>query len=136
MRGIDRFLPFLCLFQNNPDTTRGTNTTEEMETICSFQYQSREIFKNLNNLRKTGQLCDTVLKTSDGETFTVHRNILAAASDYFNAMFCGGFKEAQSDDKTPIVLQETVADPGFSKWGGAVLSQMGGRTSCFQVKSA
>ena len=27
-----------------------------------------------------------------------------------------------------------VADPGFSKWGGAVLSQMGGRTSCFQVK--
>ena len=30
----------------------------------------------------------------------------------------------------------TVADPGFSKWGGAVLSQMGGRTSCFQVKSA
>ena len=30
----------------------------------------------------------------------------------------------------------TVADPGFSKWGGAVLSQMGGCTSCFQVKSA
>ena len=29
-----------------------------------------------------------------------------------------------------------VADPGFSKWGGAVLSQMGGCTSCFQVKSA
>ena len=29
-----------------------------------------------------------------------------------------------------------VADPGFSKWGGTVLSQMGGRTSCFQVKSA
>ena len=31
---------------------------------------------------------------------------------------------------------EAVADPGFSKWGGTVLSQMGGRTSCFQVKSA
>ena len=30
----------------------------------------------------------------------------------------------------------SVADPGFSKWGGAVLSQMGGSTSCFQVKSA
>ena len=30
----------------------------------------------------------------------------------------------------------SVADPGFSKWGGTVLSQMGGRTSCFQVKSA
>ena len=35
-----------------------------------------------------------------------------------------------------IIDQFTVADPGFSKWGGAVLSQMGGRTSCFQVKSA
>ena len=34
------------------------------------------------------------------------------------------------------VGKNTVADPGFSKWGGAVLSQMGGRTSCFQVKSA
>ena len=107
MESIDFF--FFCVFQNNLDTIRGTKTSEEMETICSFQYQSREIFKNLNNLRKTGQLCDTVLKTSDGETFTVHRNILAAASDYFNAMFCGGFKEAQSDDKTPIVLQEISA---------------------------
>ena len=34
------------------------------------------------------------------------------------------------------VCAEPVADPGFSKWGGTVLSQMGGRTSCFQVKSA
>ena len=33
-------------------------------------------------------------------------------------------------------MELPVADPGFSKWGGAVLSQMGGRTSCFQVKSA
>ena len=36
----------------------------------------------------------------------------------------------------PIDNDVAVADPGFSKWGGAVLSQMGGRTSCFQVKSA
>ena len=36
--------------------------------------------------------------------------------------------------KEPV--QEAVADPGFSKWGGTVLSQMGGHTSCFQVKSA
>ena len=36
----------------------------------------------------------------------------------------------------PFPNERTVADPGFSKWGGAVLSQMGGRTSCFQVKSA
>ena len=34
------------------------------------------------------------------------------------------------------IVSISVADPGFSKWGGAVLSQMGGRTSCFQVKSA
>ena len=35
-----------------------------------------------------------------------------------------------------LMTLQAVADPGFSKWGGAVLSQMGGRTSCFQVKSA
>ena len=39
-------------------------------------------------------------------------------------------------ENTKIEQADTVADPGFSKWGGAVLSQMGGRTSCFQVKSA
>ena len=36
----------------------------------------------------------------------------------------------------PFYDTDAVADPGFSKWGGAVLSQMGGCTSCFQVKSA
>ena len=33
------------------------------------------------------------------------------------------------------ILQEmdrTVADPGFSKWGGAVLSQMGGAHPVFR----
>ena len=35
-----------------------------------------------------------------------------------------------------ISQNKAVADPGFSKWGDALLSQMGGRTSCFQVKSA
>ena len=35
-----------------------------------------------------------------------------------------------------FLIMFSVADPGFSKWGRAVLSQMGGRTSCFQVKSA
>ena len=36
----------------------------------------------------------------------------------------------------PRQVHTPVADPGFSKWGGTVLSQMGGHTSCFQVKSA
>ena len=40
------------------------------------------------------------------------------------------------DDRPVEDHMYAVADPGFSKWGGAVLSQMGGRTSCFQVKSA
>ena len=45
--------------------------------------------------------------------------------------------QAVNEDFCMIKLPSfPVADPGFSKWGGAVLSQMGGRTSCFQVKSA
>ena len=35
-----------------------------------------------------------------------------------------------------ISYVDSVADPGFSKWGGAVFVANGGRTSCFQVKSA
>ena len=56
-------------------------------------------------------------------------------------LVCGIFKyialvSTRVRQKRKHEQPHSVADPGFSKWGGAVLSQMGGRTSCFQVKSA
>ena len=35
-----------------------------------------------------------------------------------------------------VTLMSSVADPGFSKWGGRCFVTNGGHTSCFQVKSA
>ncbi len=44
------------------------------------------IFENINKLRKSGHLCDVVLKCQDRQ-FHAHRVILSACSDYFCAMF-------------------------------------------------
>ena len=79
-----------------------------MEEIYSFPTQGRAILKGLDEFRIRGQLCDGIFKTSDGKVFPVHRAILAAASEYFSAMFCGGFKEAKNNN-TPIVLQNITA---------------------------
>ncbi|XP_054271879.1 kelch-like protein 10 isoform X2 [Macrosteles quadrilineatus] len=42
---------------------------------------------NYNEMRLNGQLCDGVIKTSDGGRFLVHRVVLGAFSPYFRAYF-------------------------------------------------
>ena len=75
-----------------------------MDETYTYDDQVKDIVKGLSELRKENALCDAVLETSDGETFPVHRNVLSAASTYFKAMFCGGFKESECNTKMPIVL--------------------------------
>ena len=48
-------------------------------------------------------LCDVQLE-AEGKIFSAHRAILSAVSEYFRAMFSGGFKESAQVDK-PIGLQ-------------------------------
>ncbi len=43
----------------------------------------------MNAFRKRGQLCDVVVKVG-GREFPAHRVVLAASSDYFDAMFSSG----------------------------------------------
>ncbi|VDO92523.1 unnamed protein product [Schistosoma mattheei] len=43
----------------------------------------------MNAFRKEGQLCDVVIK-AEGREFLAHRVVLAASSDYFDAMFSSG----------------------------------------------
>lgn len=62
-------------------------TTRVAETYGS------EVIKSLSNLRETGDLCDFTLH-SDGRSFRVHKVLLAATSDYFRAMLCGGMRES------------------------------------------
>ncbi|CAH8450976.1 unnamed protein product [Schistosoma turkestanicum] len=56
-------------------------------------YYSVTAFKKMNAFRKEGQLCDVVIK-AEGKEFLAHRVVLAASSDYFDAMFSSGMAES------------------------------------------
>ena len=67
-----------------------------------------ELSQALNNLRKQSQLCDITINIS-GRSFQAHKNVLAACSSYFMAMFTSGFKESSqseiSIDEDPEVFE-------------------------------
>ncbi|XP_077977144.1 kelch-like protein 12 [Glandiceps talaboti] len=67
---------------------------------------AKEILTTMNNLRKSGTLCDVILSV-EGIDFPVHRIVLAACSDYFCAMFTNEMSEKQ---KSSIELQGLNAD--------------------------
>ncbi|XP_067386344.1 kelch-like protein 38 [Emydura macquarii macquarii] len=54
---------------------------------------SSELLRQLNVLRQNVMLTDVTLCTSEFE-IPCHRNVLAASSPYFKAMFCNNFKES------------------------------------------
>ncbi|XP_005100559.1 kelch-like protein 12 [Aplysia californica] len=66
---------------------------------------SKEILSTMNSLRKANKLCDVVLRV-ENQRFPAHRIVLAASSDYFNAMFTSSMKEK---DKSEIDLLEIPA---------------------------
>ncbi|XP_078603981.1 kelch repeat and BTB domain-containing protein 8-like [Branchiostoma floridae x Branchiostoma japonicum] len=55
------------------------------------------LVRNLNDMRASGSLTDARLHVN-GVTFPVHRNVLAAGSPYFAAMFTKGLQEARQED--------------------------------------
>ncbi len=59
----------------------------------------------LNEMRKKSELCDVKLQVG-GAMFNVHRNVLAAASPCFKAMFCGGFRESKTNSNDLVPLQD------------------------------
>ncbi|XP_056911314.1 kelch-like protein 6 [Takifugu flavidus] len=52
--------------------------------------------KGMETLRERRELTDVVLSV-DGHDFPCHRVVLAAASQYFRAMFCNGLKESHEE---------------------------------------
>ncbi|XP_035695433.1 kelch-like protein diablo isoform X1 [Branchiostoma floridae] len=55
------------------------------------------IVRGLHDMRTAGVLTDVTLLV-DGQLFPAHRNVLAAASPYFYAMFTGGLHEARQKE--------------------------------------
>ena len=60
---------------------------------CQCNSYTKKLGASLNDLRRQNQLCDAVI-TVGGRDFYAHKNILAARSGYFFAMFTSGFREA------------------------------------------
>ncbi|XP_072028079.1 uncharacterized protein [Amphiura filiformis] len=56
--------------------------------------RSQKAFNVFDELQKNRQLCDVTLK-ADGQEFPAHRNILAACSPYFRALFTNGMNETK-----------------------------------------
>lgn len=75
-----------------------------------FDYEERQhprnVFKQLHNLVKKGELCDAVLIAGDNE-IKAHRIVLAANSPYFRDMFIGEFSEPEG---VPVVIEEVDED--------------------------
>ncbi|XP_071492662.1 kelch-like protein 10 [Diadema antillarum] len=53
-------------------------------------------FTIFDELRKNGQLCDVTLDVGD-QKFPAHRNVLAACSRYFRALFTNGMHESEKN---------------------------------------
>ncbi len=60
----------------------------------------------LNELRKSGTLCDAILRVEDGY-YPVHRPIMSACSPYFRALFTNGMHET---DQKEIFIPGITAD--------------------------
>ena len=70
---------------------------------CSSGEQPVEILLCLNDLRKTGQLCDIRVRcdtADESSPIPAHRCILAASSAYFMTLFNCGLRDANTPDVT------------------------------------
>ncbi|UYV61522.1 hypothetical protein LAZ67_1005149 [Cordylochernes scorpioides] len=67
-----------------------------------------EICTDLSELQQKNQLCDGVLRTSDGQEFWVHRCILFVASPYFRDIYSAALRSGPATDLTLADTQGSV----------------------------
>ncbi|XP_037344854.2 kelch-like protein 9 [Pungitius pungitius] len=67
-----------------------------LSKVFSSTDHGADVLKGFDAFRADDTLCDVVLVPGDsGDTFPVHRVIMASCSDYFKAMFTGGMREQE-----------------------------------------
>ena len=82
---------FFHLFVKRSDTKTSTLIIDGLSRSppsSNDLFHSEQLITRMNKLRKAEYLCDVTLKV-DQTLFPAHRLVLAAASDYFAAMFTG-----------------------------------------------
>ena len=79
--------------------------------VCVDKTYQNQFMKSLQKLHQNNEYTDVTLQSGDVK-IPCHRNVLAAASDYFKAMFKCGLKESTSDTvqltMEPEVLRSVV----------------------------
>ncbi|KAK7112668.1 kelch-like protein 2 [Littorina saxatilis] len=84
------------------DTVRPKILAGREHPAFKHPQHAQKAFELLNQMRKSGLLCDVTLKVG-GVEVSAHKNILASCSQYFYAMFTGDLAESKADC---ITLQE------------------------------
>ena len=69
--------------------------------------ESCAVLDRLSAFRKEGTLTDVTV-TAGGESFPAHRNVLAASSDYFGALFQSGMRDSQAEIVTLGDMSSTI----------------------------
>ena len=88
---------------------------EDLKPICDTEEASyrMELTKRLNMQRKQDHLCDVTLVTHDEKEFKAHRNVLSAASPFFDKLFESDMKEnregiARFEEITGSVMEDVL----------------------------
>ena len=88
---------------------------EDLQPICDTDRASyrMELTKRLNMQRKQDHLCDVTLVTNDDKEFKAHRNVLSAASPFFDKLFESDMKEnregiARFEEITGSVMEDVL----------------------------
>ncbi|GAA41725.2 kelch-like protein 2/3 [Clonorchis sinensis] len=103
--------------EDGSDSLQNTTSADPSPVPTSSHTQSNmrhasAILHGLNRQRKEAKLCDVYLQTGSQET-GAHKNILAAASKYFNCIFEGDDESASSEalilpDVNPTVFMQLI----------------------------
>lgn len=80
------------------DSTMKSLSELDLRTKKAYQFKS-SVLERLREQRNSREFCDLVLR-AENETFNVHKCVLVASSDYFEAMISrSGMQEATAGKK-------------------------------------
>ncbi|KAL5103335.1 Kelch-like protein 3 [Taenia crassiceps] len=80
---------------HDPESDHDLYPSESSRLPFRGEDQVQRVFHSLNEMRRQHLLCDVVLKAGSVEV-PAHKNVLAASSPYFHAMFTGDMTESRA----------------------------------------
>jgi len=122
--------------------TAGSKRPRDEDTTVTLQCESRAVMPaGIVRQWQLGKLCDAHLRASDGCELFAHRSALAAASEYFNGVYCSEAGEAmiggtnQGEAHTLELVSSTTLESviSFIYTGECVLSSQDALVSTLEA---